>query len=168
MHQIDAALVKRSADATGLYDNRAGMFGPGWLTTFEIVGVDAGAAGRLLFDIVGVLWAESGFVQIWDGFRETLGHRQLELGQTPQLLESEATQLWALVVVVRNQLDVEFYDRFEKLKCSVNPFVLRAWQQDWDVHQRTGVSVEDMVERAFEHVHHWPYKTPTFIWTNTM
>ena len=59
--------------------------------------------------------------------------------------------MWALVVVVRDQLDVEFHDRFEKLKCSENLFVLRAWLQEWDVHQETGLSVEDMVERAFEH-----------------
>ena len=85
-----------------------------------------------LFDIIGVLWAELGLVQIWDGFRETLGHRQLELEQNPQLLESEATQLWALVVVVRDQLDVEFYDHFEKLKCNENLFVLRAWLQEWE------------------------------------
>ena len=91
--------MKRSADPTELYADRAGMFGPGWLTALEAVGVDAGASGQLLFDIVGVLWAESGLVQIWDGFREKLGHRQLELEQSPQLLESEATltQLWALV-----------------------------------------------------------------------
>ena len=113
--------------------------------------MDAGAAGQPLFDIVGVLWAESGLIQIWDGFRETLGHRQLELEQNPRLLESKVTQLWALVVVVRDQLDVEFYDRFEKLKCNANLFVLRAWLQEWDVHQGTGLSVEDMAERAFEH-----------------
>ena len=69
------------------------MFGLDLLTALEAVGVDAGASGQLLFDVVGVLWAESGLVQIWDGFRETLGHRQLELAQNPQLLESEATQM---------------------------------------------------------------------------
>ena len=62
-------------------------------------------------------------VQVWDGFREKLGHRQWELEQNPQLLGSEATQLWALVVVVRNSLGVEFHDRFEELKCSENLFV---------------------------------------------
>ena len=67
--------------------------------------MDAGAADQLLFDIVGVLWAESGLVQIWNGFRETLGHRQFKLEQSPQLFESEATQLRALVVVVRDQVD---------------------------------------------------------------
>ena len=54
------------------------------MTALEAVEVDAGASGQLLSDIVGVLWAESRLVQIWDGFRETLGHRQfVEAGAEP-------------------------------------------------------------------------------------
>ena len=140
-----------SADPTELYADRAGMFGPGWLTALESVGVDAGDAGRLLFDIVGILWSESGLVQIWDGFREQLGHNEAERGEDPEALGSEAVHLWARIVEVRDSLDVEHYDRFAKLEHNLNLFMLRAWLQEWDVHQGTGLAVEEVVERAFEH-----------------
>ena len=126
VHEIDEALVRRSADPTALYSDRVGLLGPKWIDALETVCPDDGSAGQLLNEICGVLWSDKGLVQIWDGFREQLGELQVEREQAGALFESEAVGLWAKIELVRETLEQEHHQRFDKLQYKSNLLVWKA------------------------------------------
>ena len=81
LHELDAALVRRSADPTGLYADRVGLRGPRWPEVLQSLGVGTTQAEQLLHGISRTLHEEKGMSKIWDGFCERLKSQQVDCGR---------------------------------------------------------------------------------------
>ena len=60
LHQLDAALVRRSADPIELYADRVGLLGPRWLEVLQSLGVGTTQAEQLLHGISRTLFSGIG------------------------------------------------------------------------------------------------------------
>jgi hypothetical protein len=69
---LEQALLGHTLDITGLLSDRAGLFGRGWLTLLEELGLEGAEAMNALVEVANVLQGPSGTLAIWKAFTSVL------------------------------------------------------------------------------------------------
>jgi hypothetical protein len=94
---LEEALLGHTLDTSGLYSDRAGLFGRGWLKLLRMLGLTKPAALDALVAVAGVLQGSDGTQAIWRAFTTVLDtpERGVAGGVASQLLDAAAFGTWA-------------------------------------------------------------------------
>ena len=155
VHKIDAALTPRSDDPTGLYSDRVGLLGNGWVGVLEECGLTTSKAEHLVFSLTRAIHGPKGVRRIWGGFTSKLQALSLEAGtgpgETPRHLTTEQEGLWIRIQAIREEL-VGSEDRhceFGKLSVKGDVSIWRAWLDEYVAHREAGECKDESVDCAF-------------------
>jgi hypothetical protein len=70
--KLEAAMLGHTLDVTGMYSDRLGLFGNGWLVLLEDLGLQRAQALNALVAVARVLQGTHGTLAIWKAFTSTL------------------------------------------------------------------------------------------------
>jgi hypothetical protein len=70
--KLEAAMLGHTLDVSGMYSDRLGLFGKGWLVLLEDLGLTKAQALNALVAVARVLQGTHGTLAIWKAFTSTL------------------------------------------------------------------------------------------------
>ena len=155
VHKIDAALTPRSDDPTGLYSDRVGLLGQGWVGVLEECGLTTAKAEHLVFALAKAIQGPKGVRTIWGGFTSKLQALSLEAGtgsgETPRHLSVEQEGLWIRIQGIREELGgtEDRQCEFGKLSVKGDVSIWRAWLDEYVAHREAGECKDESVDCAF-------------------
>ena len=97
------ALLGHTLDTSGLYADRMGLFGKGWILLLQELGLDRPDALNALVDVATVLQGKDGTSAVWKAFTTALGtpDRGVTGDVASQIPAATAFTVWATALRVR-------------------------------------------------------------------
>jgi ribonuclease HI len=129
------ALLGHTLDISGMYSDRMGLFGKGWICLLQELGLDRPSALNALVAVANVLQGKDGTRTIWEAFTTSLGAPEREVAGevASQMPASKAFGVWAAALRLRLR---------EELVESDEPYRILA------AAGAVGMSAEDMANFA--------------------